>query len=134
MSEGMGRKSIGVVVLLVCVAFAFWYVEAGNFSDGKMSGTYILQQGGEMSTLILGLDHSFHQQLNRSGAVSRAEGSWRISGEGHIAFSKEFLKVSGQEMSPAGQGYGQIENWFGLVSINLAPNPGGPTFRRKLFH
>ena len=134
MSESTTRKSIGAVLLLVCVTFTFWYVEAGNFSDSKMSGTYILQQGGEMSTLILGLDHSFQQQLDRSGIVSRAEGSWRVSGEGHIAFSKEFLKVSGEEMSPAGQAYGQIENWFGLVSIALAPNPDGPTFRKKWFH
>ena len=131
MSESTTRKSIGVVLLLVCLTFTFWYVEAGNFSDSKTSGTYILQQGGEMSTLILGLDHSFQQQLDRLGTVIRAEGSWRVSGEGHIAFSKEFLKVSGEEMSPAGQGYGQIENWFGLVSITLAPNPDGPTFRKK---
>jgi hypothetical protein len=134
MSESTTRKSIGVVILLAFITFTFWYVEAGNFSDSKMSGTYILQRGGEMSTLILGLDHNFHQELNRSGTVSRAEGSWRVSGEGHIAFSKEFLKVSGEEMSPAGQAYGQIENWFGLVSITLAPNPDGPAFRKKRFH
>jgi hypothetical protein len=123
---------MGGLLLLICLIFAFWYVEAGNFSDSKMSGGYILQQGGETATLILGRDHSFQQTLDHSGAVRRAEGSWRVGGEGHIAFSREFLQVSGEEMSPVGQGYGQIENWFGLVSITLAPNPNGPRFHKKL--
>ena len=130
--ESVLRRSIGGILLLICLIFVIWYVEAGNFSDSKISGTYILQQGGEMSTLILERNHSFQQQLDRSGTVKRAEGSWRVSGEGHIAFSREFLRVSGEEMSPAGQAYGQIENWFGLVSITLAPNPNGPRFHKKL--
>jgi len=124
---------IGLVFLLTALVGTFWYWEGENFSDGAVSGTYIHQLNGETSTLVLKPDRSFQQELDVAGTVRRAEGSWRVSGEGHIAFSGEFLKVSGEEMSPAGQAYGQIENWFGVVSITLAPNPDGPRFHKKLF-
>jgi hypothetical protein len=123
---------IGIVFLLAVVVGTFWYWEGENFSDGAVSGTYIHHTNGETSTLVLKPDRSFQQELDVAGTVRHAEGSWRVSGEGHIAFSGEFLRVSGEEMSPAGQAYGQIENWFGVVSITLAPNPDGPRFRKKL--
>jgi hypothetical protein len=123
----------GLAFLLTVVVGTLWYREGENFSDGAVSGTYIHHLNGETSTLVLKPDRSFQQELDVAGTVRRAEGSWRVSGEGHIAFSGAFLKVSGQEMSPAGQAYGQIENWFGVVSITLAPNPDGPRFRKKLF-
>ena len=65
--------------------------------------------------------------------MRRAEGSWHVFGEGGIAFSEEFLKVPGEEMGASGRPYGQIRNWFGIVSITLAPNPGGPRLHKKLF-
>ena len=124
---------LGVIPLVTVMIVVFWYREGENFSDGAVSGTYTLQLNGEASTLVLRLDHTFQQQLGRAGKVEHSEGTWRVSGEGHIAFSGEFLKLSGEEMSPAGQAYGQIKNWFGLISITLAPNPNGPTFHKKLF-
>jgi hypothetical protein len=124
---------IGGTLLLVCFLGALFYLEASNFGDDAVSGTYTLRHTGEQSTLVLRPDHSFHQELKTAGTDIHAEGNWRVSGEGHIAFSKEFLKVSGEEFSPAGQAYGQIENRFGLLSITLAPNPDGPTFHKKLF-
>jgi hypothetical protein len=127
------RLTLVVIFLLVISIPIFWYWEGENFSDGAVCGTYALSLDGETSSLILTRDHLFRQQLDSAGTVKRAEGSWRVSGEGHIAFSKDFLKVPGEEMSPAGQAYGQIENWFGLVSITLAPNPDGPRFHKKLF-
>jgi len=128
-----GGAWVAVILLLTVVLGLFWYWEGENFSDGAVCGTYTLRQNGEVVTLVLTPDHRFQQELDGPGAVRRAEGSWRVSGEGHIAFSSEFLKVSGEEMSPAGQAYGQIENWFGIVSITLAPNPDGPRFHKKLF-
>ncbi len=124
---------LGVIFLFTIVIGVFWYWEGENFSVGTVSGTYDLKLSGEASTLVLRPDHSFQQELDSAGIVRRVEGSWRISGEGHIAFSREFLQLSGEEMSPAGQAYGQIENWFGLVSITLAPNPNGPRFHKRLF-
>ena len=128
-----GGAWVAVILLLTVALGLFWYWEGENFSDGAVCGTYTLRQNGEVVTLVLTPDHRFQQELDGPGAVRRAEGSWRVSGEGHIAFSSEFLKVSGEEMSPAGQAYGQIENWFGIVSITLAPNPDGPRFHKKLF-
>jgi hypothetical protein len=125
--------ALGVILLLVVAIPTFWYWEGENFSDGTVSGTYFLQLNGESSTLVLRPDHSFQQELDSAGTVKRVEGNWRVFGEGHIAFSPEFLKVSGEELSPAEQVYGQIQNWFGLVSITLAPNPNGPTFHKELF-
>jgi|SRR3954471_6835462 len=123
---------MGTALLLVAMVGVLWFWEAENFSDRAISGTYTHELNGSMWTLILKPDHRFQQQLNIAGTVRRAEGTWRVSGEGHIAFSSEFLTVSGEELSPTGQAYGQIENWFGIVSITLAPNPDGPKFYKKL--
>jgi hypothetical protein len=113
-------RAAGTVLLLVTL-FVLWYVIASDYSDGIASGTYHLSQNGETSTLIIKPDHSFQQELNRSGKVQRAEGSWRRLGEGGIAFSKEFLLVSGQEPGADGTAYGQLEKRFGfLVSVALS--------------
>jgi hypothetical protein len=70
--------------------------------------------------LILKPDHSFQQERNRLGNVESASGTWRRLGESGIAFSKEFMVVSGQEPGPDGTGYGDINKAFGfLVSITL---------------
>lgn len=124
---------IALLVVAIWAIWAFRYIEAEDFSSKAVSGTYFLKHAGETSTLVLEADQSFHQELDSAGTTRRAEGTWRISGEGHIAFSSTFLKVTGEELSPGGQAYGQIENWFGLVSITLAPNPDGPKFHKKLF-
>ena len=119
------------IFLLITAMGIFYYWEGENFSDGAVSGTYTLQLSGEASTLVLRPDHSFQQELRLPGKVGHAEGTWRVSGEGHIAFSREFLKVTGEDLSPGGQAFGQIENRFGLVWITLAPNPNGPTFHKR---
>jgi hypothetical protein len=73
--------------------------------------------------------------LIRDGKVENAEGSWRRLGEGGISFSKEFLKVSGQELDPDGTAFGEAEKTLGIFpSITLKSNQGGPTFRRRLFN
>jgi hypothetical protein len=128
-----GAGWVGVVLLLTVTLALFWYWEGENFNDRAVSGTYTFRLNGETSTLVLRPDHSFHQELDSAGTVRRAEGSWHVFGEGGIAFSKEFLKVPGEEMGASGRPYGQIENWFGIVSITLAPNPNGPRFHKKFF-
>jgi hypothetical protein len=127
------RRLAGGVLLLICLTFVFWYIEAGNFTEANVPGTYIVQRDGEASTLILKSDHSFQQELDRAGMVGHAQGSWRLFGEGHIAVSRDFMKFSGQEINQDGTAYGQIKNKFGVLSITVAPNPGGPTFRKSFF-
>jgi len=73
-----------VLSLLVITIPGFWYWEGENFSDGAVCGTYALRLDGETSSLSLTRDHAFRQELDTAGTVRRAQGSWRVSGEGHI--------------------------------------------------
>lgn len=132
MKTTLGRVALGI--LLSIILFWVWYSVAADYGYQAVSGTYILQRGDETSTLVLRPDHSFQQELSRPGQVERAQGSWRRIGEGGIVFSKEFLKVTGQEVRPDGQADGEVrKRCLGLLlSINLDPGPNGPTFHKKL--
>ena len=112
-------RTIGVFLLLI-VGFVFWYAVASDYSDSVASGTYYFSRGAERSTLTLNSDHSFKQELNRQGKTEMSEGSWRRLGMGGIEFSKEFLRVTGQELLPDGTSFGEIRKTLGfLVSIDL---------------
>jgi hypothetical protein len=117
--KSFARVSGVLVLSLFC--FVLWFVIASDYSDKVVSGRYQLVQNCETSTLILKPDHSFHQELTRQGKTEHAEGSWRLFGEGHIAISKEFLRVSGQEPGPDGTAYGDIHKTLGFfVSLRLS--------------
>lgn len=112
-------KATGAVVFLLAL-FVLWYTVASDYGDGVTSGTYHLSQNGETSTLVLKPDHTFRQELSRSGELRRAEGSWRRIGEGGVVFSKEFLAVSGQELDPDGTAIADLKKKFGfLVSLEM---------------
>jgi len=109
-----------IVAIIVFVALFAWYMIASDYGDGVTSGTYRLEQNGETSTLILNPDHTFHQEVNHSGEVHSAVGTWRRIGEGGVAFSKDFLVLPGQEAGQDGTSYGEIEKPFGvLVRLRL---------------
>ncbi|MFZ1005675.1 MAG: hypothetical protein WAN65_02485 [Candidatus Sulfotelmatobacter sp.] len=133
MKTTFARLSLGIVLSIIL--FWVWYSVAADYGYSAVAGTYTLQQSGEISTLVLRPDRSFQQEVTRAGKVDRAQGSWRRIGEGGIVFSKEFLKVAGQEVRSDGEADGQVEKrCLGLLfSITLNPDPGGPTFRKKLF-
>jgi hypothetical protein len=128
----LGR--LALVILLSIIVFWVWYSVAADYGYAAVSGTYTLQRGDETSTLVLRPDHSFQQEISRAGKVERAQGSWRRIGEGGIVFSKEFLRVAGEEVRPDGQADGEVKKrCLGLLlSINLNPSPNGPTFHKKL--
>lgn len=115
---------VGVCILwlgLSWVCFGVWFYFASDFSDQVVAGTYHLAQNGETSTLVLRTDHSFQQNLLHAGVQRNAQGTWRLSGEGHIAFSKEFLVLSGQELGADGTPYGEIHKQLRfLVSLSLS--------------
>jgi hypothetical protein len=115
-----GLLSVLGVLIVGWLCFGLWYSAASDYSDGVVSGTYHLAQNGETSILILKPDHSFQQVLNHSGKVQHAEGTWRhVSSFGGIAFSKEFLVVTGQELGANGLAYGNLNKLFGLVSTSI---------------
>jgi hypothetical protein len=124
----------GWAILLAIVLFWGWYYIAADYSYGAVSGTYTLSLNGEKSTLILNQDRSFQQELSRDGKVERTQGTWRRLGQGGVVFSKEFLKVSGQEVRPDGQADGEVKKKLGLfLSIRLNPDPGGPVLHKQPF-
>jgi hypothetical protein len=103
----------GVFVLLVLCYFV-WGASALDCGEALACGTYHLAQNGETSTLILKPDHGFQQDFSKSRKVQHAEGTWRLVGEGGLAFSKEFITVSGQEPGADGTAYVHIQKRFGL--------------------
>lgn len=119
-----------LLVFSLWLGWAFWFYEAGNFSDAAVSGTYSLQDGGEASILILRSNHTFSEKVDSQGEPSLAQGTWRIFGAGHIAFSKEFVKIPGQSVGGDGTAYGQIVNTFGSVSISVCPEQSCPKFQK----
>jgi hypothetical protein len=130
-------RSVIIVLLLVCAIAAFWYIEAGNFSEVNVQGVYSANVGGETSTLILGADHKFQQTLNAGGAQVRADGTWRLfppDSQSHIAFSSTFLLMPGQKKAADGTAYGSLRNNFGLLLISLYSDTVGPTFHKRWFH
>ncbi len=113
------KRLLALFVLVVC--FVLWYSVASDYGDVVISGTYHLDRNDQTSTLVLKADHSFQQELSEHGEVRRATGTWRRLGQGGIAFSKEFLNVSGQEPGADGTAYGDIHKDLGfLVSIKLS--------------
>jgi hypothetical protein len=123
-----------IAILLLIALFWGWYSVAANYSYGAVSGTYRFRLNGEESTLVLNVNRSFHQELKHDGSVEHAQGTWRRLGEGGVVFSKEFLKVSGQETRPDGQADGEVKKRLGLfLSIAFNPDPGGPVFHKELF-
>jgi hypothetical protein len=111
-----------LVVLWFC--FGLWYVIATDYGDNVVSGTYCLAQNGEVSTLVVKPDHTFQQQLTRAGKVAKATGTWRTFGEGHVAFSTEFIVVSGQELGANRTAYGEFHKTLGLFPAYLTLTGG----------
>jgi hypothetical protein len=98
----------GVILLLVALSIC-WFIITSDYSDAVTSGTYNSQQD-ERSTLVLGPDHTFTQEVRVPGRVRHAVGAWRRLGEGGVAFSKEFLALPGQEPATDGTSYADIRD------------------------
>jgi hypothetical protein len=126
-------RALGIVCSLL-VLFTIWYSVASNYGDHAVSGTYTYKGSAETSILILREDHSFQQELTRSGKTRHTEGKWRRLGQGGIAFSREFQEVSGQQLGPSGQYFGELKKKFTLfIFIALDPQSSGPIFHKKVF-
>ena len=112
---------VDLVGLLIIKKTKGWYAIASDYGDGVAVGTYYLKQGDESSHLILKTDHTFQQDVTHHGATQRCEGEWRRIGEGGLAFSKQFLPVTGQELGADGTAYGNLQKALGFFpSIALA--------------
>jgi len=110
----------GLVALYVC--FGLWFVFASDYSDHVVIGEYRLHNRREESTLILRPDHTFAQKASSSGNTRTADGTWRLFLQDGIAFSKNFVSVSGQDRSSDGTAYGNVRKALGIgpASIELS--------------
>jgi len=120
--------------LIPIVVFWVWCMVAADYGYGAVSGTYTLRREGESSTLVLRRDRSFQQESSHAGKNVRSQGTWRRFGEGGVAFSREFLKLSGQEIGDNGEVYGNVgKSFLGLrLWIAFEPDKGGPRLFRKM--
>lgn len=132
--KSLWRALVGMLLFLVL--FWIWYSVAANYDYAALAGTYVSRSHDrEVCTLHLHADGSFAEELSDSGHIGKAQGHWHRSGEAHVTFSPEFLRVPGEELNAAGQAHGEFDKTLGLFpKLVLAPLPGGPIFHRKLFH
>jgi hypothetical protein len=108
------RMACAFVFLLIC--YVAWGVVALDYSDRAASGTYFLSQNDDTSTLVLKPDHTFQQELSQSGKLPHASGTWRRFGQGGVAFSRDLLALSGQEIRGNGIAYAQMQKRLGLFT------------------
>src|SRR5260370_40845113 len=95
-----------VVLFLSVVLFIGWYAIAANYDYGALAGVYVLDHNGEKCVLDLRSDRSFTEELVHSGDIQRAAGTWYRYGQSHVSFSREFLRVSGQELNASREAHG----------------------------
>jgi len=122
------------VVLGVAGLLCVWYIVAANYDYGALAGTYAFEGDGTRCTLSLRADRTFTEELVLDGHSQTVDGTWHRYGEAHVSFSKDFLKLAGEELNADGEAHGQFDKTLGLLpSLTLAPVPGGPVLRRRLF-
>jgi hypothetical protein len=126
----------GLLLLLAILLFWTWYWKAADYTYGAIAGTYSYSGNGESSTLVLKVDQTFQQELNRGGTSEHAQGTWHRYGEGGVDFSKEFLPVSTVKAESDGYTHGEVRKVFLEVVpvIILGPDrDNGPKFHRRFF-
>jgi hypothetical protein len=129
------KKIIGSLLLCAAVLFVWWYIEAENFSDGIVTGEYVLAHDNITQRLTLKRDHTFEQEDTVDGMVHRATGTWRVfSRTGHMSFSPTFIDAPiawrGQDKHEV---FGLFKNYFGFISLTFfSDNASITTFKKPL--
>ena len=134
LSKSANRR-IGISILVAVAIFVWWYVEAEDFSDGRVAGRYVFIHDGVTQQLTLRSDHTFEQEDSVSGTITHASGTWRVfSSTGHMAFSSSFIDARdewrGQDHHEV---HGIFKNYLGLVSITFDPYSKPVTAFKKIF-
>lgn len=129
------NRLVGIALICAVALFVWWYVEAEDFSDGRVAGQYVLTHDGVIQRLTLKSDHTFEQDDLVSGTTTHASGTWRVfSSTGHMAFSSNFIDARdewrGQDHHEV---YAIFKNYLGLVSITFDPYSKPVMAYKKLF-
>jgi hypothetical protein len=118
------KRSIGFALICALLLFVAWYVEAEDFNENRVAGTYVFPHDGITQRLTLKRDHTFEQADTKNGTTTHAEGPWRaFSSIGHMSFSRSFIDARdywrGQDEHEV---YGIFKNYWGWVSITMDDN------------
>lgn len=128
------QRKFGILIRLSLRTYeVVWYGKVKNSTTGQVAGHYQATDETHRRTLVLNADHTFEQTVSGWMQTSTAKGTWSVSGNGDVVFSREFLKPSGQPladgetakaMDPRGSGFLQIEIYADL-------EPGILSYRKK---
>jgi hypothetical protein len=123
--------SVGGVIAFFAL-FCFWYSIAANYDYSALAGNYTFHGDGESSTLLLGSDGTFRQELHRKNSTESASGTWHRVGESGASFSQEFLRISGAKMYRE-EFPDHLDKVLGLYpTLTLNAYPPGPTLHKQL--
>lgn len=130
------KKYIIAVVGTLVLLFAFWFAEAGNIGYHNVYGTYVCKTMGDKTILTLNADKTYSEDRYTQNRVEHSQGEWQLfpsDSQSHIAMHVEHGGKQLQAEKDPEIEYGQIENWFGLLSVYMTPDAGGGVFRKRLF-
>jgi hypothetical protein len=113
------ERRFGILIRLCLRTYTVvWYGKTDPTGNDQVAGRYQETDGTRRRTLVLNSDHTFEQTVEGLMQTATARGTWTVSGNGDIAFSREFIKSSGQAladgetakaMDPRGSKFLQIE-------------------------
>jgi hypothetical protein len=108
-----------------------WY---GKESAGdSLVGIYKGDEPNVTATLALGADHSFTQEVVQNNVNKRAVGTWKQDSNGTVLFSKQFLKTSGEALSPYEKASSMDPRGSNLqIEISQSEHFAEPVFRKHL--
>ncbi len=127
------HKTLGFLVTLQMRRYhVLWYGRSNPQSAASPVGKYYGDAEGVTAKLTLDADHSFEQEVTRSGVSARAKGTWSTGTDGAVIFSPAFLKVSGKPLSEDESATADDPQGSNLqITIANISSTGAPTFRTK---
>lgn len=125
------NKRLGFLVSIALRQYyVLYYIRADPSPNHTTPGAYSRDEKGVKSSLVLKADHTFEQEVSNLGIAKQARGSWSVSQNGDIHFSRAFLKPSGESLSEDETASSLAPNDGGL-QIAIEDTSGVPTFRKR---
>ncbi len=132
---GYIHKDFGVLVSLTLAQYhVLWYGKTDPSPINSVTGTYVGDEEGVPARLIVKADRTFEQEITNHGITHQAKGSWSVNQHGDIAFSRAFLKTSGEPLREDETAFAWYPTGSDLqIQIAVDTPLGVPTFRKRRF-
>ncbi len=133
-SYGEIHKRFGFLVYLTLNQYHIEnYKRVDPSSMNTVSGTYAGDEGGVPATFVLKDDHTFEQTVSHLGVEKHSEGTWSLSKETDLVFSRAFLKTSGETLQEDETASADLSLKGGGLSVEVAmtSKSGVPTFHKR---